>query len=286
MGYQRITAAVDLDGSISPVLRRARDLKRSQDAHLEIVTAAPDLRGWYHGAETALHDRFDRGVVEQAVHKIGVACDQIGLKPDAVEVLRGDLEDLIAGELNRSRADLVVFANCHKHGLDNLTGGFGMSLLHRAPCDLYGVCVNPTKTLAQKPLIAVNIDGFEANAVARARWLTPQGELTLLHVIARLWGDYDLDAILPGIGNNANREAETKVGAALAPILQAYPPATLHVTAGSPAHTILDFATEHDHDLLVINSGIHHGIGWRLGSTAFSVLAEAPVDVLVVRPDG
>ncbi|MCB0080347.1 MAG: universal stress protein [Caldilineaceae bacterium] len=65
----------------------------------------------------------------------------------------------------------------------------------------------------------------------------------------------------------------------------------LHIVAetmidiGDPAGKIVDYAAEHDIDLIVMSTHGHTGLTrWRYGSVTTKVLSEAPCPVLVVRP--
>ncbi len=55
------------------------------------------------------------------------------------------------------------------------------------------------------------------------------------------------------------------------------------VLAGAPRQEIIRYAREHDVDLIVIGSHGRHGLDRLLGSTARSILNDAPCDVLAVR---
>ena len=55
------------------------------------------------------------------------------------------------------------------------------------------------------------------------------------------------------------------------------------VLPGSPRQEIIRFARDHGVDLIVIGSHGRHGLDRLLGSTARSILNDAPCDVLAVR---
>lgn len=59
--------------------------------------------------------------------------------------------------------------------------------------------------------------------------------------------------------------------------------ATIVVESGSPKMVILDYAKEHDVDLIALGSHGRHGIQLLLGSTANAVLHHATCDVLAIR---
>jgi universal stress protein A len=56
-----------------------------------------------------------------------------------------------------------------------------------------------------------------------------------------------------------------------------------HVLLGAPKQEIVEFASRHGVDLIVLGSHGRHGFGRLLGSTASSVLNHAACDVLAVR---
>lgn len=59
----------------------------------------------------------------------------------------------------------------------------------------------------------------------------------------------------------------------------------LHVRTGSPGPEIVDFATTHRPDLIIMGSHGHTGVVERLlmGSVAYSVVRSAEVPVLIIR---
>ncbi|HEB56671.1 MAG TPA: universal stress protein [Gammaproteobacteria bacterium] len=61
------------------------------------------------------------------------------------------------------------------------------------------------------------------------------------------------------------------------------PDISSHVATGSVKGEILDYAREHEIDLIVVGSHGRHGLALLLGSTANALLHGAPCDVYVVR---
>lgn len=57
------------------------------------------------------------------------------------------------------------------------------------------------------------------------------------------------------------------------------------IDVGDPASKIVDYAADHDIDLIVMSTHGHSGLTrWRYGSVTTKVLSEAPCPVLVIRP--
>lgn len=287
LGYRRIIVAIDLDEPVPEALIRARQLVRRSRGEMIAVTAIPDLRALYRGRESGLHQRFDHDVVEFASGRLDRLCRQAGVGRVPTEILRGEPGHAVAQKLDEWSADLVVFGNPNPHGWNRYLGGFRMGLLHTTHCDLLAVSESDASRRYRVPLVAVNLDGHQDRLVQRARTFLPDVSLSLLHVVRSRWSDYQVDPVRFAFGN---REQDIERTHALMhemfdPLLTTYAPASLEFEAGIPSKRIHKRAREGGHDVVVINSGVHHGLGWHLGSTAGNILSAATYDVLVVRPD-
>jgi len=140
----------------------------------------------------------------------------------------------------------------------------------------------PTKTL-----IPVDLSQQEAAqaALAQARKLDANADMTLLHVIPRI-PEYYATNIPEEVFQNHRDNAEKELRAFAQK--QGVPDtAKIALRGGSAGREILNYAEENKADLIVIAS---HDPGWGdflLGSVAAFVVRHAHCSVLIVRkPDG
>jgi len=108
-------------------------------------------------------------------------------------------------------------------------------------------------------------------------------KITLLHVVEHL-NAYGVAQAYPSVlevEEQLVKEAKEK----LAKFKKQYQieDADSVVEAGSPKMIILDYAKEHNVDLIALGSHGRHGIQLLLGSTANAVLHHAACDVLAIR---
>ncbi|HSG88873.1 MAG TPA: universal stress protein [Pseudomonadales bacterium] len=143
----------------------------------------------------------------------------------------------------------------------------------------------------KKILVAIDLSEESDQVVDRARDLSGDAELSLVHVvkpIEHVYGGFgavglagDFSAQMATLEQQAVEHAEARVAEIAADL--AVPAARQHVSVGNAASEIHRVAEENGADLIVIGSHGRHGLGLLLGSTANAVLHGARRDVLAVR---
>jgi universal stress protein A len=135
-------------------------------------------------------------------------------------------------------------------------------------------------------LLAVDFAPETESAVVRAQQLREQcgARLSLLHVVEYLPMSYSGDLALPD-DFDLERELLDVAGKQmdLLGTRLGVPQADCHIESGATGRTILRIAEEISADLIVLGSHGRHGLAILLGSTARTVLNDAPCDVLAVR---
>lgn len=140
--------------------------------------------------------------------------------------------------------------------------------------------------LYKKILLAVDLHpGCDSSAVKKALSIAKENEASLyiMHVIEHIPA-YSLGQAYPSI---IDLEEEIMKDATKELIKFGHhhhvAEERLIVAMGSPKALIIDKAQELEIDLIVVGSHGRHGLALFMGSTASSVLAHAPCDVLAVR---
>lgn len=108
-------------------------------------------------------------------------------------------------------------------------------------------------------------------------------KLSLIHVIEPVITDSSygmIDAVPLEMGDLLLKHAESFLDYLKKDLA---PDISSHVATGSVKGEILDYAREHEIDLIVVGSHGRHGLALLLGSTANALLHGAPCDVYVVR---
>ncbi|MEA2094333.1 MAG: universal stress protein [Pseudomonadota bacterium] len=141
-------------------------------------------------------------------------------------------------------------------------------------------------TKYRKILVAVDLSPEAKPVLARARELREfyGADLCLIHVMEPLvtTSDYELSPDLPLEVERTIEQRAVKHLEALAGDMD-ITDALQTVEIGSVKREILNFAQEHDYDLIVIGTHGRHGVATLLGSTANSVLHGTTCDVMCVR---
>lgn len=135
-------------------------------------------------------------------------------------------------------------------------------------------------------LIAIDLhfDNNEAIIKQGVQFAKEHGsKITLMHAVEHL-NAYGVAQAYPSV-LEVEEQLVQESKAALTNIIKKHDikNAEIVVETGSPKMIILDYAKEHQVDLIVLGSHGRHGIQLLLGSTANAVLHHAVCDVLAVR---
>lgn len=85
--------------------------------------------------------------------------------------------------------------------------------------------------------------------------------------------------------DNSVEEADTRLTGQVEHLQRLHIPAETMIDVGDAAGKIVDYAAEHEIDLIVMSTHGYSGLTrWRYGSVTTKVLSAAPCPVLVVRP--
>lgn len=137
-----------------------------------------------------------------------------------------------------------------------------------------------------KILVAVDLSREAGLVLTRAKELTQLygATLTLIHVVEPLVAmeDYELTPALPlEVEKTLEQQARNFLGSLISDM--GLSKAEAIVSLGAPKREILNYARDHDIDLIVIGAHGRHGIAILLGSTANAVLHGTHCDVMCIR---
>lgn len=144
----------------------------------------------------------------------------------------------------------------------------------------------------QKILLPTDFSACSAAATAYAVELAAKfnAELHLLHTLEShltTTPDFGMGLALPKYVNESRTAAEKALAAVVDPQGSAGRSVIRTVVEGSPSTEIVQYARQHNIDLIVIathgRTGLPHVL---LGSVAETIVRTAPCPVLTVRPDG
>ena len=137
-----------------------------------------------------------------------------------------------------------------------------------------------------KILVAVDLSREAGLVLTRAKELAQLygATLTLIHVVEPLVAmeDYELTPALPlEIEKTLEQQARNFLASLVSDI--GLSGTETIVSLGAPKREILNYARDHDIDLIVIGAHGRHGIAILLGSTANAVLHGTHCDVMCIR---
>ena len=281
MQFKKVIFAVDLIEPCMAVLDRAALMSAHDDIDIRLATAIPDLRALYHGAEDATQRKFSESLAAKAQDELNDLAAGAGIRSGQTVVLRGDADQAISRHAREFGADLVVFGNQDRHGLDHFVGGTGLGLLYRAPCDLLAVHPATPEAHLRRPLIALADDPEDIALMQAVHRHFPGPNLRGVHVLRPPWTECvstrrEVEAL--------HEQMVVAARARLAAALGDQVPDALALRFGAPSDQIVDHARSQPVDVIVLGSGQHSLMGWHLGSTAHNVLTRTAHDVLLVRP--
>jgi universal stress protein A len=136
----------------------------------------------------------------------------------------------------------------------------------------------------QHVLCAVDLSEENVAVFSRATELAKQydAQFSLLHVVEYIPIDLANELVLPQ-QQEIEKQLYDHAEVVLARLAKSLPQTKKVVESGSIKSGIVEYAQDHQVDLIVIGRHGRHGLSRLLGSVANAVLHHAPCDVLAVR---
>ena len=314
--YRRIAVALGAGPEGRSTLRWAFAIARRANCPLDLVrVAVPPVHGsdLYAAAVLSPSDaeRMEREA-EQDLRDIADEAASAGVRATPV-VLRGSVPTALTDHLRSSEADLVVMTTHDRGGVDRLLLGsvsgavmrhahIPALLLRAREGDAEGYTVADAEPAVQRILVPLDGSPFSEQILAPATTLARlmNSRLTLLSVIeptlatAALSAGIDAAMAAPAASPAASFESDEErlvlESAALertaARIRELDLPVDTRVIIDArPAHVIVEFASEHQVELIAMTT---HGRGalkrLMMGSVSEAVLRAASAHMLLYRP--
>ncbi len=202
-------------------------------------------------------------------------------------------ETAIVEHATEHDVDLVVMGTHGRKGMDRLlSGSVAEEVVRQAPCPVFTVLAQDDRaeTPIDRVLVPVDLSEQSALVVDHAAALadTYGAPIDLLHVVeeAAFPSAYGMDPLTPSQPDVQERAGEA-LEALVAEIENVDVPINTHVLAGYAARDIVDFATEHAADLIVMATHGRTGLQrFLIGSVAEKVVRSAPCPVFTVKSFG
>lgn len=202
--------------------------------------------------------------------------------------------EAIVGYASDEEIDLVVMGTHGREGMDRLlSGSVSEQVVRTAPCPVFTVL--PSKKPSGVPTIArvlapVDLSEQSEMVMQHAAALSDAyaAPLDLLHVVeeAAYPNAYGLDPLTPSLPNVQDRAREALETLAGRLDLRT-DPVNIHVLAGHAARDIVEFADEHEADLIVMATHGRTGLKrFLIGSVAEKVVRRAPCPVFTLKSFG
>ena len=296
----RILVPTDLSDHAQRALQHAAVLADWHDAELYLLNVAG--RHMYEYATMRDHFPMDRSALDAALHPNGEgdppkegppipAADDLVIHQEQVE--HASASDIIIERTQEKDIDLVVMGTRGRRGTDRLLmGSVAEKVVRNTPCPTLTVRRQGRDVPGQairRILVPIDFSEPSIQALRHARELamTYGAKLDLLHVVEDVtipaaYGTEPVEMHVP--------EAIEGSEKALAELVReeiGHEHVTIHAEPGHTPATILDFAEDHDMDLIVIATHGRTGLErLLLGSVAEGVVRRAGCPVFTVKSFG
>jgi len=202
--------------------------------------------------------------------------------------------EAIINYAREQNVDLVVMGTHGRKGMDRLlSGSVSEEVVRGAPCPVFTVLGTNTADhvpTVSRVLAPVDLSDQSKLVLDHAGALADSyaAPLDLLHVVeeAAYPSAYGLDPLTPDLPNVQDRAREALETLASELDLRT-DPVNIHVLAGNAARDIVEFADEHEADLIVMATHGRTGLErFLIGSVAEKVVRRAPCPVFTLKSFG
>jgi nucleotide-binding universal stress UspA family protein len=299
--FQKILCPVDFSDFSRRAVRVAQGLARDFQAQVDLIHVL-DMRA-FSPAEAALAPQIQAANRRRVAEQMTSLADEEGIGHDHVCISEGMPHSCIVRQAVEIGADLVVMGTHGISGFERLLlGSVTEKVLHKIHTPLLAISQNvPATVVAAEAegrlgtiLIATDLGTGAMDTVKYAFALGTRygARIVLLHVVpppmaffgpmeAPWPGAVDMEGLAERVEKDGLNRLESLVPAKLSQGCQV----EFLVRRGNPSAVILDAASEHKAELVVVGAHGHGSIdlGW-VGSTCHRVLRAAKCPVLAVRP--
>ena len=195
----------------------------------------------------------------------------------------------IAGQAEAKDAELVVMGVHNRKGFGRLLGSTTHGVMNHCDRDILAVHPDSAEGPYQRVLVAIDTTDVATTVAGKAAEIAGDAEVHVVSVMVPLTTVFaapeagrGLDWSFSELTKDISRETKKKVEKTVSDA--GFDPSIVNVATGDPRDEIIKAAEQLKADLIVIGSNKRGPINrLLLGSTARSVLNQAPCDVLVCR---
>lgn len=276
----KVLMANDLSARSDRAFRRAVALAKELDAELEVLTVIQEM---FLEATT----RSNLALAEKALEEqVAAVPDMDGLPITKSAVVGVDYEKILQTAEERD-AGLVVLG-IHRHKRRELFQGTTAERLVRYSPRPLLVVKDPVKGPYRRIVVASDLSAQAQAAMRMAAGLAPKGEMVVVHVVnapfQAFLGQRDQTALLEERRATASRALDEQIEKIGHELGDRVPKIEQRFPTGDVYGAIQREVASLKPDLLAVGthgrSGVSHAI---IGSVTENLLAECPIDVLVVH---
>lgn len=141
MGYRHIVLAVDFAEHSGPLIERAQDLARQDQAALSIVHVVEYLpvMDSSFGPPVPLEVDLTEQMIEAARQRLNALAERLGIPENRRWVQVGSPKTEIIRIAKEQNADLIVLGSHGRHGIARILGSTASSVIQLAECDVLAV---------------------------------------------------------------------------------------------------------------------------------------------------
>ncbi|MCZ6746754.1 MAG: universal stress protein [Acidobacteria bacterium] len=299
--FKQILCPVDFSDFSRRAVRVARGLARDFQAQVDLIHVL-DMRA-FSPAEAALAPRIQAANRRRVEEQMTTLAQEEGIDREHVCISEGIPHSSIVRQAEEIGADLLVMGTHGISGFERLLlGSVTEKVLHKIHTPLLAVSQNVPDTVVAAEaegrlgtiLVATDLgtDTMDTVEYAFALGTRYGARIVMLHVVpppmaffgpmeAPWPGAVDMDGLAERLEKDGLKRMEALVPAELGEGC----PVEFLVRHGNPSAVILDTASAHHADLVVVGAHGHGSsdLGW-VGSTCHRVLRAAKCPVLAVRP--
>ena len=284
---------VPLDGSIlaERILGPAASIAEAMSAKLTLLRVVPQFA--ILAADPMLYEEMNRLGEEESISYLRSQADALGLSvPIDVTSDVGQPADTIIQFAEDHDVDLIMISSHGRSGLNRwVYGSVAERVLRQAPCATSIINARVVHELPQRRKILVPLDGSDL----AERALKPGKQLAFalgadLHLLRvttsahQMMETSSMREVFDEIEDKEALEAEAYLESKTSDAPEGHVFFEVAVTKGTVAETILDYAAEHQIDMIVMSSHGRTGLQrWVYGSVAEKVLRSACCATTIIR---
>ena len=138
LSYQNILVALDLSENSDYIIKRANEIAKHTDAHLNVVHVMTHTPMAYGGEFSIPIDaELEASLTKEAKLRLTQLSKPYHIPSDSQYLKEGSVKNGVITLANEIKADLIVVGSHGHNGLTALLGSQANAILHSAACDVW-----------------------------------------------------------------------------------------------------------------------------------------------------